>query len=71
MKREECNGNLFESGKAEFSDRGQTMAADMICAYYDLTADSRRMFEKCRLSGCPAESTEIGSIAWDYYLNHF
>ena len=25
---------------------GKTMAADMICAYYDREADSRRLFEK-------------------------
>ena len=27
---------------------GKTMAADMICAYYDREADSRSLFEKCK-----------------------
>ena len=26
---------------------GKTMAADMICAYYDREPDSRALFEKC------------------------
>ena len=31
---------------------GKTMAADMICAYYDREADSRALFEKRKLAGC-------------------
>ena len=34
---------------------GKTMAADMICAYYDREADSRELFEKekaCRMCAC-------------------
>ena len=29
---------------------GKTMAADMICAYYDREANSRELFGKCKLS---------------------
>ena len=35
---------------------GKTMAADMICAYYDRDADSRELFEKLKLSGHEAAS---------------
>ncbi|MBR3020586.1 MAG: AAA family ATPase [Clostridia bacterium] len=41
---------------------GKTMAADMICAYYDREADSASLFSKLKLSGCPD---------WDKYLKHF
>ena len=47
---------------------GKTMAADMICAYYDREADSRALFEKCKLSAIkPAEE----SSNWDKYLGNF
>jgi hypothetical protein len=47
---------------------GKTMAADMICAYYDRDADSRDMFEKLKLS----ESSYIyGDLTWDVYLGKF
>ena len=42
---------------------GKTMAADMICAYYDREADSRSMFEKRKVSE--------KSAAWDEYLGKF
>ena len=31
---------------------GKTMAADMICAYYDRTEESRELFEKRKLASC-------------------
>ena len=47
---------------------GKTMAADMICAYYDREAESRSLFEKCKLSAIkPAEE----SSNWDKYLGNF
>ena len=43
---------------------GKTMAADMICAYYDRKADSRNLFENMLLaSNCREE--------WDRYLGQF
>ncbi len=49
---------------------GKTMAADMICAYYDRDADSRELFEGMKLSG--HESASEGSNAnWDIYLGGF
>ena len=41
---------------------GKTMAADMICAYYDRDADSRELFEKRKLAGMSD---------WDEYLGKF
>ena len=41
---------------------GKTMAADMICAYYDREADSRDLFEKRKLAQ---------TIDWDKYLGKF
>ncbi len=46
---------------------GKTMAADMLCAYYDRTADSRQLFEKCKIH----ESTIINNSKWDKYLGSF
>ena len=50
---------------------GKTMAADMLCAYYDREADSRELFEKSKLAKC--EPMQIGSrtIQWDAYLGQF
>ena len=50
---------------------GKTIAADMICAYYDREADSREMFEKRNLAKC--EPVRMGShdITWDEYLGKF
>ena len=42
---------------------GKTMATEMLGAYYDRTADSRALFEKCKLS----KSSE----SWDKYLGKF
>ena len=41
---------------------GKTMAADMLCAYYDREADSRALFEKRKLAQ---------SAGWDAYLGKF
>ena len=41
---------------------GKTIAADMICAYYDRYADSRDLFEKRKLADVPG---------WDKYLGKF
>ncbi len=47
---------------------GKTMAADMISAYYDREADSRSLFEKCKISRVKSEDAES---AWDEYLGRF
>ena len=41
---------------------GKTMAADMICAYYDREADSRELFEKRRIAQ---------TAGWDEFLGKF
>ncbi len=41
---------------------GKTIAADMLCAYYDRDADSRDLFEKRKLADVPG---------WDKYLGKF
>ena len=41
---------------------GKTIAADMLCAYYDRCADSRDLFEKRKLADVPG---------WDKYLGKF
>ena len=46
---------------------GKTMAADMLCAYYDREADSRSLFEKCRIS----KDAEVSGLNWDEYLGIF
>lgn len=47
---------------------GKTMAADMICAYYDREADSRKDFEDRRIK---TEWTPVQTLAWDKYLGQF
>ncbi|WP_027204167.1 AAA family ATPase [Butyrivibrio fibrisolvens] len=47
---------------------GKTMAADMICAYYDREADSRELFEALKVSG---SDTGIGKKSWDVFLGAF
>lgn len=42
---------------------GKTMAANMLCAYYDREADSRWLFENCKI----AQNNEN----WDEYLGKF
>jgi len=41
---------------------GKTIAADMICAYYDRNADSRDLFKKRKLAR---------NTGWDEYLGKF
>ena len=48
---------------------GKTMAADMICAYYDREADSRDLFEKCRI--CNTNASTTTTEKWDEYLGRF
>nr|MCR5403748.1 ATP-binding protein [Butyrivibrio sp.] len=47
---------------------GKTMAADMLCAYYDRKAGSRSLFEKCRISKAVGETS---GLKWDEYLGRF
>lgn len=56
---------------------GKTMAADMICAYYDRTADSRELFAQTKLSKISVspdiqnESPRSTAAQWDRYLGKF
>lgn len=50
---------------------GKTMAADMVCAYYDREADSRNLFEKRKLASCSMATGEKGDLSWDRYLGSF
>jgi hypothetical protein len=50
---------------------GKTMAADMICAYYDREANSRELFEERKLAKCEPVITETRQIRWDEYLGKF
>ena len=47
---------------------GKTMAADMICAYYDREAGSISLFERCQISQREGDSREL---SWDVYLGKF
>ena len=47
---------------------GKTMAADMICAYYDREADSRELFEKCKITNAGIVNDNKN---WDCYLSSF
>lgn len=50
---------------------GKTMAADMICAYYDREADSREVFEKLKIAECAPVSMAYQKNTWDEYLGQF
>ena len=50
---------------------GKTMAADMICAYYDRKADSRELFSRRKVAGCEPARVGGREIAWDTYLGRF
>lgn len=50
---------------------GKTMAAEMICAYYDREASSRQLFACRRLSQCDTVRTSEKEIRWDEYLGAF
>ena len=47
---------------------GKTMAADMLCAYYDREADGRALFEKFKISD---NKTKEKGLKWDAYLGKF
>ncbi len=47
---------------------GKSMAAKMICAYYDREADSRALFEQCKISKA-ADGNDNQN--WDIYLGRF
>ena len=47
---------------------GKTMAADMICAYYDREAESRELFENLKVASADSEN---GKYPWDKYLGNF
>ncbi len=47
---------------------GKSMAARMLCAYYDREADSRSLFEKCKISKYAGEASDL---KWDKYLGEF
>ena len=47
---------------------GKTMAADMICAYYDREADSRELFSNRKLAGDPITTN---GMPWEAYLGKF
>ena len=50
---------------------GKTMAADMICAYYDREADSRVLFSKRKLAERSEQQTGDKELCWDEYLGKF
>ncbi|MBR2258964.1 MAG: AAA family ATPase [Blautia sp.] len=50
---------------------GKTVAAKMLCAYYDRKADSRELFETRKLAGCPEVHIGDKVISWDTYLGQF
>ena len=50
---------------------GKTMAADMICAYYDREADSRELFSQRRLAEKIENPTGDKAPCWDEYLGKF
>jgi hypothetical protein len=50
---------------------GKSMAADMICAYYDREADSRELFEDSQLSRTKAFRKGKQEVQWDSFLGKF
>lgn len=50
---------------------GKTMAADMICAYYDREVDSRELFAGRKLAQCEPSRVSGRKLAWDTYLGQF
>jgi len=50
---------------------GKTMAANMICAYYDREADSRELFEKRELAQDTYIQADGRDAFWDRYLGKF
>ena len=49
----------------------KTMAADMICAYYDREAANRDLFKKLKLAGCAPLKNRTEELSWDVYLGRF
>lgn len=47
---------------------GKTMAADMICAYYDREADSRELFKTLKVA---SHIEDNDKPVWDFYLGRF
>ena len=50
---------------------GKTMAADMICAYYDREADSRELFSELKIAASAPIQTDKNTLNWDAYLGGF
>ena len=50
---------------------GKSMAVDMLCAYYDRGADSRKVFEKRKLAASAPVKNGENEIPWDAYLGKF
>ena len=50
---------------------GKTMAADMICAYYDREADSRELFSQRKLGEVSRIQKDAKESCWDEYLGKF
>lgn len=50
---------------------GKTMAADMICAYYDREAESRELFSQRKLAERSEQQTGDKELCWDEYLGKF
>ncbi|MBP3802733.1 MAG: AAA family ATPase [Oribacterium sp.] len=50
---------------------GKSMAADMICAYYDREADSRELFESRLISKSKPVKNGTRTLSWDEYLGKF
>ncbi len=47
---------------------GKTMAADMVCAYYDRSVDNRELFGKLKLA---SDDQDENKAEWDKYLGKF
>ena len=50
---------------------GKTIAADMICAYYDREAESLELFKKRKIAETAPVKTGDNEIAWDSFLGRF
>ena len=50
---------------------GKSIAADMVCAYYDREANDKELFEKRLLAKCSPIKTTSKEITWDGYLGKF
>ncbi|MBQ8094916.1 MAG: AAA family ATPase [Clostridia bacterium] len=50
---------------------GKTMAADMICAYYDREADSHELFQQSGLADTLPVKRGEKELAWDAFLGQF